>query len=110
MCLVNFPSPAQMIEHRRAQHKYTREKLPADYESSLFEQSKEVEVVVAEDGNGYTCVLKNEYVERKSLEKTDPKVVEFVKAEASVENIPTTSGRDLFPPKMIIKTVFITTD
>jgi len=33
--------------------------------------------------------LKNEYDQHKSLEKTDPKVVEFVKAKASVENMPT---------------------
>ena len=33
--------------------------------------------------------MKNEYDQHKSLEKTDPKVVEFVKANASVENMPT---------------------
>ena len=87
----------QMYEHRRAQHKYTRQKLPNDFESSLFEQSKEVETVVAVDGDEYTCVLKNGYVERKSLEKTDPKVVKFLTTKASVDNMPTivsTNGRD----------------
>ena len=59
VCLVNFPSPAQMLEHRRALHKYTRQKLPADYERLLFVECKEVEVVVAEEGNGYTCILRN---------------------------------------------------
>ena len=41
------------------------------------------------DGDEYTCVLKNGYVERKSLEKTDPKVVKFLTARASVDNMPT---------------------
>ena len=80
VCLINFPSRAQMLVHRRATHKYSRAKLDADHEGQLLELSTDVSVILSKSDEGYTCVLKNGYVEVKQLEDDHEAVVLFEKS------------------------------
>ena len=48
-----------MVEHRRARHKLTRQKLREDYESTLFQKSGDVDTVVGESNEGFICLLRN---------------------------------------------------
>ena len=86
VCLMNFPSNAQMLVHRRAQHKYSRVKLGADYEEKLLELSTDVNVILSYSDDGYTCVLKNGYVQVQNLPDDHEAVIRF--KEAQKEKVP----------------------
>ena len=67
-----------MLVHKRSLHKYSRAKLSDDFQENLFELSTEVESVVAKSADGYTCVLRNGYVDAKELPESHPEVVKFL--------------------------------
>ena len=50
---------------------YTRQRLLVDFEDNLFELSKVIESILGEAPNGVVCVLKNGYVEHKTLANDD---------------------------------------
>ena len=100
--MINFPSVAQMVEHRRARHKYTRQKLPEDYESTLFQKSDDIDTVVGESNEGFICVLRNGYVESRVLNKTDEHVIAYNSRKNAKVNMPSITISDwarLVPPK-----------
>ena len=80
VCLINFPSRAQMIVHRRAMHKYSRVKLGPFYEDKLLELSTDINVILSKSQEGYTCVLKNGYVDVQQLDDDHKAVVAFQKS------------------------------
>ena len=59
LCTINFPSVAQMVEYRRARHKYTRQELPEDYESILFQKSDDVDTVVGKGRRFFLVVVES---------------------------------------------------
>ena len=75
--MISFRLVAQMVEHRRARHKYTRQKLPEDYESTLFQKSDDIDTVVGESNEGSICLLGNGYVESRVFNKTDEHVITY---------------------------------
>lgn len=91
VCLTNFPSKAQMLVHKRSLHKYSRAKLSDDFQENLFELSTEVESVVAKSADGYTCVLRNGYVDAKELPESHPEVVKFLEKSKQKSPMPETS-------------------
>ena len=100
--MINFPSVAQMVEHRRARHKYTRQKLPEDYESTLFEKSHDIDTVVDESNDGFIYLLRNGYVESRVLNKTDEHVIAYNSRKNAKVILPSITICDwarLVPPK-----------
>ena len=51
----------------------------ADVEDNMLELSKEIESVVGKAPNGFVYVLKNGYVEHKTLSNDEPRVLEYLK-------------------------------
>lgn len=94
VCLMNFPSAAQMVDHRRARHKYTRKRLGSDFESTLFSQSTEIECVVARSHDGFTCILKNGYVSNRQLPESHSEVAKFLNSRNSKPNMPNMSLKE----------------
>ena len=68
------------------QHKYSRAKLGDDFEEKLLELSTNVNVIVSHSNDGYTCVLKNGYVEVKNLPDDHEAALRFKKPQE--ENVP----------------------
>ena len=82
--MINFPPVAQIAEHRRARHKYMRQKLSEDYESTLFQKSDDICTFVGERNDGFICLLRNGYVESRVLNKTDEHVIAYSRKNAKV--------------------------
>ena len=100
--MINFPLVAQMVGHRRACHKYTRQKLPEDYESTLFQKSDDSDTVVGKSNEGFICLLRNGYVESRVLNKTDEHVIAYNSHKNAKVNMPSITISDwakLVPPK-----------
>ena len=83
-----------MLVHRRGQHKYSRVKLGDDFEEKLLELSTDVNVIVSHSNDGYTCVLKNGYVEVKNLPDDHEAVLRFKKSQEENVPMPSLAGKD----------------
>ena len=77
-----------MVDHRRARHKHTRQKLPENYESTLSNKSGDVDTVVGESNEGFICLLRNGCVESYVLNKTDEHVIAYNSRKNAKVNIP----------------------
>ena len=71
-----------MLRHKRALHKYSREKLDRDYTASVCEDS-EIVRVIKQDGNLYLCVTTEGELEWSELDSANEKVVEFLRIKSS---------------------------
>ena len=70
-----------MLRHKRALHKYSRQKLEHEHFSKMCDDSEIVNVLKV-DGELYLCVTKDGELEWLELKSTNEKVVEFLRVKS----------------------------